>query len=239
MSKPKTGITSQIIIEPAKVNPYLERWTSWNAVFILSATIVSFYYRNLIPLTLISFFTFSSLVYFAKRANPTIPILNPANLLTGIRFLAVLIIAGFFYHMEDYIIAGLGLSILIADGIDGKLARSSGKSSALGEYFDKETDALFLHVLAMAAIFKNMVWPWIVILGLLRYLFALFLYFKPKGVRKERRSRIGRYIFVLVILALLSLYILPREISQSAVVLTGILLLYSFGNDFVWILTKK
>ncbi|MFN2127863.1 MAG: hypothetical protein ACK2TU_08405, partial [Anaerolineales bacterium] len=73
MSKPKTEITSQIIIEPAKVNPYLERWSSWNAVFILSATIVSFYYQNLIPLTLIYFFTFSSLVYFEKRTKPDIP----------------------------------------------------------------------------------------------------------------------------------------------------------------------
>ncbi|MEJ2537457.1 MAG: CDP-alcohol phosphatidyltransferase family protein [Calditrichia bacterium] len=138
MSKPKTEITSQIIIEPAKVNPYLERWSSWNAVFILSATIVSFYYQNLIPLTLISFFTFSSLVYFAKRTKPAIPILTPANLLTGVRFLAVLVLASSFDHLENYLIAGIGLLILIADGIDGKLARSSGKVSEFGEYFERE-----------------------------------------------------------------------------------------------------
>ena len=239
MSKPKTEITSQIIIEPAKVNPYLERWSSWNAVFILSATIVSFYYQNLIPLTLISFFTFSSLVYFAKRTKPAIPILTPANVLTGGRFLAVLVLASSFDHLENYLIAGIGLLILIADGIDGKLARSSGKVSEFGEYFDKETDALFLHVLAFTAILKHLIWPWVVILGLLRYLFALFLYFNPKGVRKERRSWIGRYIFVMVVLVLLFLFILPREFSEPAVTLASILLIYSFGNDFIWILTKR
>jgi len=239
MPKIKTRISGTEMTIPKNTDTFLENWSTLNAIFILLATAATFYYRNMIPLVIISFSTFSGLGYFTKKVSSAPPILNSANLITGARFLAVLIIAGFFPHMNNFLIAGLGLSILIADGLDGKLARSSGKASEFGEYFDKETDALFLHVLAIVAIFKNLIWPWLVVLGLLRYLFALFLYLNPKGVRKERRSWMGRYIYVVVILALLSLYVMPLLFSWPAILLAGALLIYSFGTDFIWILTKK
>lgn len=239
MSKPNTGISSTEIKATGKFNSFLENWSTLNAILIILATAATFYYRNMIPLVIISFSTFSGLGYFTKKVTSTTPIFNSANLLTGIRFLAVLITAGFYSHMNNFLIAGLGLLILIADGLDGKLARYSGKASEFGEYFDKETDALFLHILAIVAIFKNLIWPWVIFLGLLRYLFALFLYLNPKGVRKERRSWIGRYIYVAVILALFSLYVIPQPFSQPAIIIAGALLIYSFGTDIIWILTKK
>lgn len=217
----------------------LNNWTTFNAILIIIATPVSFYFKNLLPICFVAIMSFLILFYLVKNRFQTANNLTMANFLTGIRLISVLLIAYFYKGMEKEMIAVGGMFILIADGIDGKLARYYKNTSEFGEYFDKETDALYLHILGLVAIFKQLIWPWIVVLGLLRYIFALILLLNKKGIDKERRSKIGRYIFVIVILSQLSIFVLSPLFYQVAIIIASTLLFFSFGRDFLWLFSKK
>ena len=91
----------------------------------------------------------------------------------------------------------------------------------------------------MMAIMKSLIWPWTIILGLLRYLFVVYLWILGEQQKKERRFKWGRYIFVYVICALLSVFLPFSWLYEPAVVIATLLLGYSFGRDLVWIHSKN
>jgi phosphatidylglycerophosphate synthase len=146
-----------------------------------------------------------------------------------------------YFHSEipNSFIAGIGLLILGLDGLDGLIARTRGEISTFGEYFDKETDAFFLHVWIIIALMKSLLWPWTVLLGLLRYLFVVYLFVLGEREKQERRFKFGRYIFVYVICTLLLVFLPLPWLYKPAMIIASILLLYSFGRDLIWIHSKN
>src|SRR3954453_4387459 len=67
--------------------------------------------------------------------------------------------------------AALGLSATLLDGVDGWLARRAGTASRFGARFDVEIDTLLMLTLAIVAWGHAKAGPWVVLTGLLRYLF--------------------------------------------------------------------
>ncbi len=67
----------------------------------------------------------------------------------------------------------LGLVAFLLDGVDGWVARRRGECSRFGARFDMETDALFVLVLALLVLNAEKAGSWILLSGLLRYLFVL------------------------------------------------------------------
>ncbi len=214
-------------------------WTNLHAVLILIATLISFITHSLLLLVLIGNFSFLFLVLREKNQWTPTTRFGLGNLLTFGRLFLISVTALFYLKIPNIFIAGFGLIILIADGLDGMLARDRNESSMFGEYFDKETDAYFLHIWVMIAILKSLLWPWTVILGLLRYLFIVYLFILGERDKKERRFKWGRYIFVYVIGVLLAAFLPVPWLYKPAVVIATILLLYSFGRDLVWIHSKN
>jgi phosphatidylglycerophosphate synthase len=157
------------------------------------------------------------------------------NLLTGIRLLLLLLSTLFFRDLPDSLIALAGLIILIGDGIDGWVAHRRHELSEFGEYFDKETDALFIHLFCLSAIFKNLMGGWIILIGLLRYLFVLYLFLTGKKDCKERRSKAGRYIFVFVSCSVIIIFLPFPVLPLVAMAVSILLLIYSFSRDILWI----
>jgi phosphatidylglycerophosphate synthase len=68
-------------------------------------------------------------------------------------------------------IVALALIALVLDGVDGRVARRRGETSAFGARFDMETDALLILVLAALAWSLGKAGAWILLAGALRYLF--------------------------------------------------------------------
>ncbi len=69
-------------------------------------------------------------------------------------------------------IVAVALVALVLDGVDGRVARRRGETSAFGARFDMETDALLILVLAALAWSHGKAGPWILLAGALRYLFV-------------------------------------------------------------------
>ena len=65
----------------------------------------------------------------------------------------------------------LGTTVAFLDGLDGYLARRSDQASEFGARFDMETDAALILVLAILAWQYDKAGVWVVLSGLLRYLF--------------------------------------------------------------------
>ena len=59
---------------------------------------------------------------------------------------------------------------LALDGVDGKVARRTGTSSALGARFDMEVDAFLILVLSAASPLS--LGPWVLAIGAMRYAFV-------------------------------------------------------------------
>lgn len=133
----------------------------------------------------------------------------------------------------------LGLAVLVADGVDGWLARRLDLASEFGEFFDKETDTLFLLLLCVLTAFRGALPVWIVGLGVLRYVFVITLFVLQPHASREERSSVARYIYVSVVVALLAAFLPYPSVYRPLVLLAAGALLYSFGRDFVWIVRLR
>lgn len=133
----------------------------------------------------------------------------------------------------------IALLVLIADGFDGWAARKRNESSEFGEYFDKETDAFFMLVLCLLAYFQQKAGAWIILPGLLRYLFVVVLVWLKPEIKKEYRSRWARVIYVTMVIALLGVFITPAWFYNPllAAGTTGIFL--SFAHYFRWLFSAS
>ncbi|MDJ0983355.1 MAG: YceI family protein [Kiloniellales bacterium] len=67
----------------------------------------------------------------------------------------------------------LALVAFLLDGVDGWVARRRRECTHFGARFDMETDALFVLVLSLLVFSAGKAGPWILLSGLLRYLFVL------------------------------------------------------------------
>ena len=127
----------------------------------------------------------------------------------------------------------LGLLLFALDGVDGWIARRTGLAGEFGEFFDKEADAcLVLMLCVLLYRLPGGFGGWILLPGLLRYAFVLFVKLARPPALKVRRSATGRWILVLVMLALLSsfaVYPAYPELSRALTVSMTLVLAGSFA----------
>jgi len=108
---------------------------------------------------------------------PARSVLTAANLVTAGRACLVVFLATRLFRAgvstEQAWLAVIAATIAaVLDGVDGWLARRSSSSSPFGARFDMETDALLILVLSMLAWRWGKAGAWVLLSGLMRYLFA-------------------------------------------------------------------
>ncbi|MEV5314692.1 CDP-alcohol phosphatidyltransferase family protein [Streptomyces sp. NPDC052610] len=124
---------------------------------------------------------------------------------------------------------------LILDGVDGKVARRTGTSSALGARFDMEVDAFLILVLSVYV--SAELGPWVLLIGGMRYAFVaaarvwpwLTAPLPPSTARKAVAALQG------VFLLLAGAELLPHVANAGVVALALGLLVWSFGRDVLWL----
>jgi len=170
------------------------------------------------------------------------PIWGWASRVTFFRALIVLSLASFLWWPEAFVDHGLelgllGLVALLADGLDGHLARKREEQSEVGARFDMETDAALMLVLSIAMGWTDRVGMWVLWIGALRYAFVgagMFLPFLNKPLPESMRRKVICVVQVSVLLAVMP----PWFTDGQAFVLLAIalaLLLYSFALDTMWL----
>ena len=133
--------------------------------------------------------------------------------------------------------AALSLLVTLLDGVDGWLARHSGMASEFGARFDMEIDALLILALATLAWRYDKAGPWVIMSGLLRYLFVAAGWMLPWLQNPLPSSRRRQTICVIQI-AGLTLTILPaigRPLSLLPASVALMALCYSFLTDTLWL----
>jgi phosphatidylglycerophosphate synthase len=101
---------------------------------------------------------------------------GPANQLTTARAVLAVLVAGLIGEpglpRVAATAAAVALGATVLDAVDGPLARHARMSSAFGARFDVEVDALLIQALAVLAWRYGKAGPWVLLSGLMRYLFV-------------------------------------------------------------------
>ncbi|MEU7400939.1 CDP-alcohol phosphatidyltransferase family protein [Streptomyces sp. NPDC044948] len=169
-----------------------------------------------------------------------LPVFGPANRVTLGRAILVggvtaLVADSFRSAPPAALLVGLTAAALILDGVDGRVARRTGTSTALGARFDMEVDAFLILVLSVYV--ATDLGPWVLLIGGMRYVFVaaarawpwLTASLPPSTARKTVAALQG------VLLLLAGADLLPRGANAGAVALALALLVWSFGRDVVWL----
>ncbi|MEU2063294.1 CDP-alcohol phosphatidyltransferase family protein [Streptomyces sp. NPDC013455] len=124
---------------------------------------------------------------------------------------------------------------LLLDGVDGKVARRTGTSSALGARFDMEVDAFLILVLSVYV--STRLGPWVLLIGVMRYAFVaaarvapwLTAPLPPSFARKTVAAIQG------ICLLVAGAELLPRPVNLAVTALALASLTWSFGRDVRWL----
>jgi phosphatidylglycerophosphate synthase len=135
---------------------------------------------------------------------------------------------------------GLATALLALDGLDGWAARRQGLASAFGARFDMEIDALLILALAAIAAGLGKAGPWVLGLGLLRYVFVLAGRLHPPLARPLPASRRRRAVcgVQVLVLGLLLAPALQPPWSEALAAIAFAALSASFAIDVAWLLRQ-
>ena len=215
-------------------NKRIEQWSLFNAILLILAFITSIYFKNLNYLCYV--FSTSILILIVISFNDLIKMRLPfgiANCITLLRFLLVLI--SFLYIDFNKQLPLFTLFLVFAvvlDFFDGIAARQFYETSVFGQYFDMEVDAFFVLTMCCYYYIFADIGFWILIPGILRYVYRLYTFLVPKKNFKETKQKYATIIagtfFVILLLCLL----LDGWLQESLLILGALSITLSFAWGF-------
>jgi len=122
-------------------------------------------------------------------------------------------------------------AIAALDGLDGWLARREGMISTFGARFDMETDAALLLVLSILAWRYDKAGTWVILIGLMRYLFVAAGRVMPWLTAPLTPTRRGRVVAAIQMVTLAVILVMPRPVAWTAAAIALALLVWSFAID--------
>lgn len=127
---------------------------------------------------------------------------------------------------------------LVCDGIDGWAARRAGLASRFGARFDMEVDSLLALILALILWQSAKLGDWVLLLGVMRYLFVLAAWCLPWLNRPTPPRISAKLVCVIQIAALIALVSPVLSGAAATGLAAGVLALviWSFGVDirYLW-----
>lgn len=141
------------------------------------------------------------------------------------------------YQELAWWLAGLALTALILDGVDGWLARRRSESSDFGARFDMEVDAALILVLCLGLIAADQVGVWVLAIGLMRYALVaaawVWPWLKVPLLPSFRRKLVCVWQVAALLICITPLIgpVLATPILVSALAL----LAWSFWIDVAWL----
>lgn len=164
-----------------------------------------------------------------------------ANQTTTVRAILVALVAGLIGEprvpLVAAVAAGAAFAATALDGVDGWLARRSRMASEFGARFDLEVDALLIMALATLAWRHGKAGLWVLLTGLIRYVFVVagWLWRWLQQPLPPSRRRQAICVIQVVGLGLAITPIVPTSVSALSAALALAALCYSFVVDVVWL----
>ena len=134
-------------------------------------------------------------------------------------------------------ISSIAAVALLLDAVDGRLARSSGLTSSFGARYDIETDAVLGLVIALLVWQGSELGIWVVMVGVLRYVFLLAGLLWP-ALQGDLRPSLLRRLVGLVQVGVLIVLLTPLIERPASVIVAAVALLMlvgSFVRDLLWL----
>ncbi|GAB4332976.1 MAG: hypothetical protein Kow0037_11000 [Calditrichia bacterium] len=214
-------------------------WSIFNSVVMLVGSLLSIITGALDLLAIGAVISFLALVALGKNHWTPASHFGTGNSITAVRLAGVWLLCYLGANLPPLAVFAIAATVLLLDGVDGLVARKRHEISDFGEFWDKETDAFLMLVLSARIYLQGLGPAWLLVMGLMRYIFGIYVFLLKPPAKTERRSRRGRWIYVFSVAILLS-YFLPlpawRDLPAGIAVLA---LLYSFGRDMLWMLRQK
>jgi len=212
----------------------LHRWMLWHALILGGSGVLSWQLGQPALLEGGATLGFAGLTVVGARIFGDFSFLfQPANLISLARLLGVLALLGLSPHAESFQLGLLALVIVLADGLDGYIARRMQTSSSFGAYLDSETDAFFVLAVCMLLVLKGLAGAWLLAVGFLRYGVVLFgWWFRPSGM-PEKRYAAARWVAGGLMLSLAGAFLLPRVVYQPLLILFAVAVAGTFSYDLI------
>ena len=176
-------------------------------------------------------------VILIRRGYPH-PVLGLGNLTTLFRMAMVAsLLAPLAGIAMPWAVVVVATVALVLDGVDGALARRANLVSLFGGRLDMEVDSILALILALNVWAAGITGPWIILLGLPRYLFIAAARFMPWLDKPLPPSLSRRVICVVQVASIIGLYapILPGILVIPVALIVAGLLIWSFGRDIIWL----
>lgn len=128
---------------------------------------------------------------------------------------------------------------ILLDGVDGRVARTTGTVSRFGSRFDMEVDASL--VLALSIVAVPRVGAWVVLLGAARYLLLVATLLVPR-LGEPTPPRLWRKVVAVVqgvVLTVVSAGVLPAPVAGVVAVGAGLALAWSFATQIHGLLRQE
>jgi phosphatidylglycerophosphate synthase len=137
--------------------------------------------------------------------------------------------------------AAAAIAVTLMDGVDGWVARRSGMSSAFGARFDMEVDALLIQALSILVWTHDKAGAWVILSGLLRYIFVAAGWVWPWMERPLEASRRRQTVCVVQIVALIAALepFVVRPYSAAIAAGALVVLAGSFLVDTRWLVLHR
>lgn len=189
-----------------------------------------------LPLVATATFVFLSWIWTERsRWSPT-GRFGTANAITFVRLLIALALA---LLPTEHIVPWAGwatLAFFTLDGIDGWFARREGTASEFGAAFDMETDALMVAVTTLCAVRVELLGPWVLLVGGLRYAFVVASSLRTTPPEPRRRG--ARWAFSTLMVGLCAALAFPGPLTITVLALGAAAVIVSFGRSFVWMWSR-
>jgi phosphatidylglycerophosphate synthase len=180
-----------------------------------------------------------------SRAAASSRVLGPADLVTLVRLLLTCAVGALVLDpvpggaRSAVVASALALVAIVLDGVDGRVARSTGTESELGARFDMETDAFLILLLSIGV--APIVGGWVLLVGLARYLFVAASWVWP-WMDRRLPPRYWRKVVAVsagIVLALVLSGLVPAPVAAGASAAVLLLVVESFGRDVVWLVLHR
>jgi phosphatidylglycerophosphate synthase len=168
--------------------------------------------------------------------SATVSLVHPANLITAVR-LGIVVALWAVGVDQPWALVVLATVGAVLDGVDGPIARRSGRVTAFGARFDMETDALLVLTLSVLLWRLDKAGAWVIASGLLRYAFVAASWIWPwlsADLPPSLRRKVVCVVQVVALIVGLAPIVTPALAAPLAAAALA-LLCWSFLVDVVWL----
>jgi phosphatidylglycerophosphate synthase len=210
----------------------LGAWTRWNAALVLGALGVALVLGRTWPLAACGIASLGALGWANRGAWTHSRSFGWANAVTASRAAIVCALGARLGEAPTELLALIVLGLFALDGVDGYLARRRATASEFGALFDMETDAFFVLTVVLVLFERGDLGVWILVTGVLRYVYVLVRAVVPARNPDVPRSRFGRLAFTGLALGLFFAFAVPGVVGASAALAGTALVTLSFAWSF-------